>query len=52
MHDGRTVFSQLTDVLPKHEFDRCVERYDGSRSVTASNRQGERSPEKKCQKRN
>ena len=33
MHDGRTVFSQLTDVLPKHEFDRCVERYDGNRRV-------------------
>jgi len=33
MHKGRTVFAQLTDCLPKHEFDRCVERYHGNRCI-------------------
>lgn len=33
MHKGRTIFAQLTDCLPKHEFDRCVERYQGNRCV-------------------
>jgi len=33
MHEGRTVLAQLTDELPKHEFDRCVERYRGNRWV-------------------
>ena len=29
MNDGRTVFSQLMDFLPLHQFRRCVERYSG-----------------------
>ena len=29
MLNDRYVFSQLLDFLPKHEFDRCVERYHG-----------------------
>jgi len=30
MHAGRIVFSQLTDFLPKKQFDRCVCRYHGN----------------------
>lgn len=30
MHEGRTVFSQLLDCLPKYEFDPCVRRYRGN----------------------
>ena len=29
MNEGRTVFSQLMDFLPLHQFRRCVERYGG-----------------------
>jgi hypothetical protein len=29
MHEGRLVFSQLIDYLPKYEFDKCVRRYGG-----------------------
>ncbi len=31
MNDGRTLFSQLMDFLPAHEFCKCVARYDGNR---------------------
>jgi hypothetical protein len=30
MHDGRIIFSQLMDFLPKYEFDKCVQRYRGN----------------------
>jgi hypothetical protein len=30
MNEGRTVFSQLLDHLPKYEFDKCVSRYRGN----------------------
>ena len=33
MHTGRTVFSQLLDFLPKHQFDRCVLRYRGNHRI-------------------
>ena len=33
MYLGRTVFSQLMDFLPEHEFRRCVRRYNGNRHV-------------------
>ena len=33
MHVGRIVFSQLMDLLPKHEFDKCVQRYHGNYRV-------------------
>ncbi len=33
MNEGRTVFAQLMDVLPKYEFDKCVRRYDGNHRV-------------------
>lgn len=30
MNEGRTVFAQLLDCLPKYEFDKCVARYRGN----------------------
>jgi hypothetical protein len=33
MHAGRTVFSQLLDFLPKHQFDQCVRRYRGNHRI-------------------
>jgi len=33
MHQGRNVFAQLLDFLPRHEFNRCVERYRGNYRV-------------------
>lgn len=33
MNIGRTIFSQLMDFVPTHEFRRAVERYDGNRGV-------------------
>jgi len=33
MNQGRTVFAQLMDELPKYEFDRCVRRYLGNKRV-------------------
>ncbi len=30
MNEGRTVFAQLLDLLPKYEFDKCVARYHGN----------------------
>ncbi len=30
MYTGRTVFSQLIDFLPRHEFSKCVRRYQGN----------------------
>jgi hypothetical protein len=30
MNEGRTVFAQLLDCLPKYQFDRCVQRYRGN----------------------
>jgi len=30
VNSGKTIFSQLMDYLPSHEFRRCVDRYDGS----------------------
>ena len=37
MHEGRTVFAQVMDWLPKYEFEKCVARYGGDfhvRSMT------------------
>lgn len=31
MHTGRIVFAQILDHLPRHEFNKCVARYDGDR---------------------
>jgi hypothetical protein len=33
MHTGRIVFSQLLDFFPRHEFNRCVRRYQGNYRV-------------------
>ena len=33
MNEGRTIFAQLLDFLPKYEFDKCVARYHGNRRV-------------------
>jgi hypothetical protein len=33
MDSGRTIFSQITDFLPRHEFHKCVERYRGNHKV-------------------
>ena len=33
MNEGRTVFAQLMDELPKYEFDKCVRRYRGDYRV-------------------
>ena len=33
MYQGQTVFAQLMDFLPSHNFKRCVNRYDGNKSV-------------------
>ena len=35
MNAGRTVFAQVIDELPRHEFARCVERYRGDFHVRA-----------------
>jgi hypothetical protein len=33
MNEGRTIFAQLMDELPKYEFDKCVRRYRGDHRV-------------------
>ena len=33
MHEGKYVFAQVMEFLPRHDFDRCVERYQGDRNV-------------------
>ncbi|MDA2936681.1 IS4 family transposase [Acidobacteria bacterium AH-259-A15] len=33
MYTGQMVFSQLMDFLPKHDFDKCVHRYQGNYRV-------------------
>ena len=33
MHEGKLVFSQVTEHLPLHIFRRCVQRYQGERYV-------------------
>jgi len=34
MHLGKTVFAQLMDFIPAHEFRRCVDRYQGNRKAS------------------
>jgi hypothetical protein len=33
MYTGRLIFSQVMDFLPKHAFDKCVQRYHGNYRV-------------------
>lgn len=35
MNLGKTVFAQLMDFIPAHEFRRCVDRYQGNRKVSS-----------------
>jgi len=35
MNRGKTVFAQLLDFVPAHEFRRCVERYQGNYKVSS-----------------
>lgn len=30
MNQGRTVFSQIIDFMPRYEFDKFVKKYDGN----------------------
>jgi hypothetical protein len=34
MNAGKTVFAQLMDFIPAHEFSRCVDRYQGNHKVS------------------
>jgi hypothetical protein len=33
MNKGKYVFAQLVELLPRYEFDKCVERHDGNFKV-------------------
>src|SRR3989344_3226067 len=33
MHQGKHVFAQIADLIPRHEFDKCVKRYNGNRHI-------------------
>ena len=33
MQEGRSVFAQLMDYVPKYEFGKCIERYEGDKHV-------------------
>lgn len=33
MNKDRYIFSQIADLLPRHEFDRCVKRYNGNKNT-------------------
>ena len=33
MYTGQTIFSQLMDFLPRNEFRRCVQRYNGNHNI-------------------
>ena len=33
MQEGRSVFTQLMDFVPKYEFSKCVERYEGDKHI-------------------
>ena len=33
MHQGKHVFAQLVDFVPRHEFNKCVERYQGNQRI-------------------
>ena len=35
MNQGKTVFAQLIDFIPVHEFWRCVNRYQGNYKVSS-----------------
>lgn len=33
MYSGKTIFTQLMDVVPKYEFQKIVQRYKGNKRV-------------------
>jgi len=33
MYDGRLIFSQLMDFLPRNQFNKCVQKYSGNRRI-------------------
>ena len=33
MNQDRYIFSQIADLLPRHEFDKCIERYNGNKNT-------------------
>jgi len=33
MHEGRTIFAQVMDTLPRYEFEKCVAKYRGDYRV-------------------
>jgi len=33
MNEGRLIFAQLMDLLPRYEFRKCVDRYQGNHRV-------------------
>ena len=35
MQEGRSVFAQLMDYVPKYEFGKCVDRYEGDKHIRA-----------------
>ena len=35
MHAGQLIFAQLLSFLPRHEFNKCVARYQGNRRARA-----------------
>ena len=37
MNTGRYIFSQVTDFIPRYEFDKCVARYFGDYHFTCYN---------------
>ena len=41
MQEGRSVFSQLMDFVPRYEFDKCVDRYGGDKHVRRLNCYGQ-----------
>jgi len=33
MYQGKFVFSQISEFIPRHEFDKFVERYNGNQRI-------------------
>ena len=33
MYQGTTVFSQIMDSIPMHQFRKCAERYNGNKGI-------------------
>ena len=33
MHQGKYIFTQISEFIPRHDFDKCITRYQGSKHV-------------------